>query len=230
VAAVAWELSILESAIRTEYAGTICKAICVDDDSDANQSELRMLVTEVLQDAVEQISPLIDAAWNDCIVKLLTSKCSAPLSAVKGVAATYRMTNRPPPTQASPFVATVLRPLREFNVEFGQRVPGRVGARWKHQIVVAVSDRYAAAVEELLTTVQRTEVALSSRRARRVTTAGGLSDGDKVKLQVYLDYQRFAQSVIDVGVEPASVIGLSRLQTLTAEGETFAQKSSENGT
>jgi conserved oligomeric Golgi complex subunit 2 len=230
VAAVAWELSILESAIRTDYTGTIWKAISIDDDSDTNQSELRTLVAEVLQDAVEQISPLIDSAWNDCIVKLLTSKCSAPLSAVKGVAATYRMTNRPPPTQASPFVATVLRPLKEFNGEFGQRVPGRVGARWKQQIVVTVSDRYAAAVEELLTTVQRTEVALSSRRARRVTTAGGMSDGDKVKLQVYLDYQRFAQSVVEVGVEPASVIGLSRLQTLTAEGETFAQKSSENGT
>jgi conserved oligomeric Golgi complex subunit 2 len=230
VAAVTWELSILESAIRADYTATVCRALCIDDDSDTSQSELRTLVTEVLQDAVEPISPLIDSAWNDCIVKLLTSKCSAPLSAVKGVAATYRMTNRPPPTQASPFVATVLRPLKEFNGDFGQRIPGRVGARWKHQIVVTVSGRYAAAVEELLTTVQRTEVALSSRRARRVTTAGGMSDGDKVKLQVFLDYQRFAQSVVEVGVEPASVIGLSKLQTLTAEGEIFAQKSSENGT
>mmetsp|Transcript_6717 Transcript_6717/g.7785 ORF Transcript_6717/g.7785 Transcript_6717/m.7785 type:complete len:91 (+) Transcript_6717:200-472(+) len=52
--------------------------------------------------------------WNELIVSILTTRCTAPLSAVKGVAATYRMTNRPPPTQASPFVHTILRPIREF--------------------------------------------------------------------------------------------------------------------
>jgi hypothetical protein len=226
---VAWELNVLESTLRTHYVDVVCKALETDVNSGGpSNSELKTLVADVLHDAVEQISPLVDSAWNGCIVKLLTTKCSAPLAAVKGVAATYRMTNRPPPTQASPFVATVLRPIKEFGSEFEQRIPDSVGSRWKHQIVATVSDRYATAVEELLTTVQRTEVALSSRRARRVTS-GGMSDGEKVKLQLYLDFEKFVQSVIEAGVDPGSVIGLSKLRSLTAEGQSFAPKCDENG-
>jgi hypothetical protein len=228
VGAVAWELTVLESAIRSQYVDVVCEALEAGNNGSKTNTELRTLVTEVLQDAVEQVAPLVDSAWNECIVKLLTAKCSAPLSAVKGVAATYRMTNRPPPTQASHYVATVLRPLKEFISEFDQRVPDQVGSRWKHQIISTVSDGYATAVGELLTTVQRTEVALSSRRARRVTS-GGLSDGEKVKLQVYLDYEKFVQSVIEIGVDPESVIGLSKLRTLTSEGQTFAARCNENG-
>jgi hypothetical protein len=51
-----------------------------------------------------------------------------------------------------------------------------------------------------------------------------MSDGEKVKLQLYLDYQLFATNVRDVGVEPATVIGLSRLQELTAEGERLQEQ------
>lgn len=229
VAVVAWELHVLEMALRRPYVDAVCQAIVspnVDEPSSTHSAELIALVTEVLEDAAQLIVPLVDSAWNDIIVKLLTAKCSGPLAVVKGVAATYRMTNRPPPTQASPFVATVLRPLKEFNQEFAKRTPDRVGARWKHQIVATVADRYAAAVEDLLATVQRTEVALSSRRARRVTS-GGMSDGEKVKLQLYLDCVRFAESVAEVGVDPTTVRGLSQLTSLTAEGGDFAQRISD---
>jgi hypothetical protein len=51
------------------------------------------------------------------------------------------MTNRPPPTQASPFVVSILRPLKEFDQEFSNRTPERVGSRWKQQIVVATDRR-----------------------------------------------------------------------------------------
>ena len=226
VAAVSWELTILDSTIRHDYVETICNAIA-GGTSTSGTSEIRGLVSDVLKESSERIQPLIDRAWNEQIVKILTSKCSAPLAAVKGVAATYRMTNRPPPTQASPFVITILRPLKEFCQEFVHRTPERVGARWKHQIVVTVTDRYAAAVEELIATVERTELALNSRRARR-TAAGGMRDGEKVKLQLYLDYKTYAQTVQEVGVDPASVIGLSKLEKATADGEDLLNKT-ENG-
>lgn len=228
VAAVAWELTILDSTFRHDYVNTVCTALETADATLAEQAEIRTIVAEVLSDASDQIHPLIDKAWNEHVVELITAKCSKPLAAVKGVAATYRMTNRPPPTQASPFVATILRPLKEFSKDFSNRTPDRIGSRWKHQVVVAVADRYAAAVEELITTVQRTEEALSNRRARR-TAGGGMRDGEKVKLQLYLDYQMFAQNVREAGVDPATVIGLSKLRDLTAEGEGLMQQI-QNGT
>jgi hypothetical protein len=167
-------------------------------------------------------------SWNDVIVNNLTEKCSGPLAAVKGVAATYRMTNRPPPTHASPFVATILRPLKEFDEEFKRKTPPQVGMRWKQMIVTTVAHRYSAAVEELIATVQRTEEALKNRKARR-TSIGGMSDGEKVKLQLYLDYKEFAQNVEDVGVNVATVEGVSKLKDLTIAAESLYQRNHANG-
>ena len=232
VAAVAWELAILDSSIRTDYVDQVChalqeKAALTDrgkPESTAEEStELRGLISDVLAEASAQIQPVIDKSWNQIIVKLLTAKCSGPLSAVKGVAVMYRMTNRPPPTQPSSFVPTIFRPLNDFSKSFRNRTPEMIGAKWKQQIVVSVADRYAAAVDELLTTVQRTEVALKNRKARRIA-AGGMSDGEKLKLQVYLDFKCFHLSVRDVGVEPATVLGLSKLKELTAEGESLQSR------
>jgi hypothetical protein len=55
-----------------------------------------------------------------------------------------------------------------------------------------------------------------------------MSDGEKVKLQLYLDFLTFSQSVREVGVDPATVIGLSKLRDLTAEGEQLREKN-QNG-
>jgi phosphoenolpyruvate carboxylase len=126
------------------------------------------------------------------------------------------MTNRPPPTQPSPFVPTILRPLVNFIAEFRHRIPPPVGIRWKIAIVSIVAERYSAAVEELIATIQRTEVALQSRRARR-TVAGGMSDGEKAKLQLNLDFKEFVKSVQLVGVDPATVEGVIKLEKLTQE-------------
>lgn len=220
VAAVAWELTVLESALMHEYVDTVCSSM------EELADDLRPMVVEVFKEATQQIHPVIDKAWNEIIVNILTTKCSGPLAAVKGVAATYRMTNRPPPTQASHWVVTILRPLQEFCQQFTNRIPDRVGSRWKQQIVVTVSDRYAAAVKELLTTVERTENALRTRRTaqRRQASGSSLSDGEKVKLQVYLDYLVFLESVRQVGIDPGTVIGLTQLKELTSTGAELQQR------
>lgn len=122
------------------------------------------------------------------------------------------------PTQASPFVSMILRPLQDFDENFSSRTPPQVGSDWKVHVVSIVSERYSSAVEELLETVKRTEDALKNRKARRFTT-GGMSDGEKVKLQLYLDYKEFAQNVSDIGVDVSSIEGLLTLKTLAVEAE-----------
>mmetsp|Transcript_13511 Transcript_13511/g.31764 ORF Transcript_13511/g.31764 Transcript_13511/m.31764 type:complete len:821 (-) Transcript_13511:438-2900(-) len=214
VAAVAWELAILEASLLHDYVSTICEAL---SSGDTPNSELRSLVSEVLKEASNQIHPLVHRSWNQVIVKLLIDKCSGVLGAVKGVVATYRMTNRPPPTQASPYVKTILRPLREFIDEVSLQVPEHIGNQWKVAVITDITDRYAVAVEELITTVRRTEVALQNRRTRRVAS-GGVSDGDKVKLQLFLDFEAFCEDMKEVGVDPSIVEGVSKLKELTKEG------------
>lgn len=216
VAAVAWELAILETCLSHEYVSTICDALGSGDNTISEQKEVRTLVSGVFGEASGKIRPLVEHAWNDIIVKLLVEKCSGVLAAVKGVVATYRMTNRPPPTHASPYVKTILRSLKEFSNVFSLRTPEYIGNEWQVSVLTAVTDRYGVAVEELITTVQRTEVALQNRRTRRAAT-GGTSDGDKVKLQLLLDFQAFCQYVQELGVDPSSIKGIAKLRTLTEE-------------
>ena len=51
-----------------------------------------------------------------------------------------------------------------------------------------------------------------------------MSDGEKVKLQLYLDYKEFAQNVSDVGIDVAEVEGVVDLATLTAEAASLTSE------
>ncbi len=227
VAAVAWGMAVLEICLTDHYRETVIAAVASKDvglqsnvyNTEEELEELRNLISEVLYEASKDISPFISKCWMEVISGILTVKCCSPLAAVKGVAATYRMTNRPPPAQASHFVSTILRPLKEFDDVFSSRTPTEVKSIWKQNVVSIVSERYSTAVEELLETVRRTEEALKSRKARRTPGTVGMSDGDKVKLQLLLDFQEFSRGIADVGIDGQTVEGLMKLKSLTEEAE-----------
>jgi len=242
VAAVSWELSVLQSYVAGDYISSVCQKVALpppsDNDSEGvpnkeEEEELNSLVRQILSDTCADLSPLIDRMWNELIVSILTARCTAPLSAVKGVAATYRMTNRPPPTQASPFVHTILRPIREFISTFAAgKTPAQVGSGWKVNIVSTVAEGYGVAVAELIETVQRTEEALKNRKARgnRMASGGGgkmMSDGEKVKLQLYLDREEFVRCVEEVGVDSELVEGVRELRRLTDSAEDLYRKTAK---
>merc|ERR1739844_873668 len=97
------------------------------------------------------------------------------------------------------------------------------GFLWKKKIVDTVSEKYSTAVSELIDTVQRTEEALKNRKARRAL-AGGMSDGEKVRLQLYLDQIAYQTSVEDMGVTSSEVEGVQSLISLTEAAEELHQK------
>ncbi len=234
VAALSWDMTILETCIKHDYVNKVAKSVMPTNDSslrnitqspDSHSDEIKSLIEGALVEVTEGIFPFINKCWDDIIVNILIKECSEPLAAVKGVAATYRMTNRPPPTQASPFVATILRPLKEFESRFSNRIPHQVGFEWKRKVVASVAEKYCAAVSELTETVQRTEEALKNRKARR-TAAGGMSDGEKVKLQLLLDQREFSSNVAEIGISMESVKHVQTLITLTKSAETLLQNNS----
>jgi len=218
VAAVAWDMTILESSLTSDYTELVTGIIAPTDNennsnSEEERNELGTIVSEVLSETTQDLSPLIISAWSE-ITEILTKQCSAPLAAVKGVAATYRMTNRPPPKQSSPFVSTVLRPLKDFDTEFSNRTPPQIGDNWKIEIVKIVSESYSDAVEKLIVTVKQTEEALRKRKARK-SNAGGMTDGEKVMLQLHLDTQEFKMRAGEVGIDTGAIEGILKLETLT---------------
>ena len=53
-----------------------------------------------------------------------------------------------------------------------------------------------------------------------------MSDGDKVKLQLYLDFQDYSRHLQELGVDLSSVEAIGKLKTLTGEAE---QLQKQNG-
>ena len=237
VAAVSWELTILATTLSHDYLEVITNTVCPQDDKSRHCTynttpeldELKFLASDIILESSRGIAPLVLHSWNVLIVDNLTSQCCAPLSAVKGVAATYRMTNRPPPTQASPFVSTILRPLAEFDKTYMSRTPPEIGNEWKCTVISSVSDKYSLAVEELIATVKRTEEALKGRATRR-TMAGGMSDGEKVKLQLFLDHREYRKHVTNLlggDSELTWIEGLVKLGELTKDAEELFLRTTE---
>lgn len=120
-------------------------------------------------------------------------------------------------------MATILRPLKEFDSSYSSRTPPQIGDEWKYSVIGTVAERYSVAVEELIATVKRTEEALKSRKTRRMM-AGGMSDGEKVKLQLYLDHMEFKSHVEELGVDTDRVAGLVELRDLTQEAESLYEQ------
>ena len=133
LAIVSWEMTILDTCMTHDYLDVVAKTVCPADsesiksthNSSSELEEIRSLSSEVLFESSRDISPLIEHSWNKLIVDNLISQCCVPLSAVKGVAATYRMTNRPPPTQVNHLVLTVFSQSVTHSFHFCMKiVPG----------------------------------------------------------------------------------------------------------
>lgn len=89
--------------------------------------ELRGLVEEGLREALAPFEASVARAWA-LLHAQVAGACAAPLEAgVKGIAATYRMTNKRPPERACPYVARVLEPLRALAPEVEGRCVMRCG-------------------------------------------------------------------------------------------------------
>ena len=224
VASVSCDAHTFKSWIVSDYLQVIQSAVSVtlkpkDESMGGSLNELISLCKEVLVDASQDLELIVTRSWDDVITQALIKKCMAPIAAVKGIAATFRMTNRPPPTLASPFVVTIVRPLKEFNSTYATRVPQCVGSRWKERILSSLAEKYCSSVAELIETVQKTEEALKNRKSRK-TAISGLSDGDKVKMQLYLDSQEFLRQVQQLDLDPTySIEGLRVLLSLTEDGK-----------
>ena len=56
-----------------------------------------------------------EAVW-DRVSTMLSGDCKKGLTAVRAIAAKYRMTNKPPPDAPSPYVETILQPLKQVTI------------------------------------------------------------------------------------------------------------------
>jgi hypothetical protein len=184
---------------------------------------------------------------NSVLLKIQTNiaaECKALLSAgganvagpIRAIASRYRMTNKPAPDTPSPYVETVLRPLKTFLKKHSAMLDLVLTAgdgastqylQWVRVILEASSQTFALQVQSLMETVRTMDSSLQSRRKMlqlgEGSGAGSMTDSEKISLQVQLDVNAYAADVYAVmaGLDPAwrakSAIEFVALDQLLAE-------------
>lgn len=167
---------------------------------------------------------LIAVSWiQDCVVAL---------NGVTAVTARYRMTNKPPPQQPSPYVLEILAPLKTFIETHAQSADICSAAdsteQWVAEIVEQVTNQFLLRVQALIETVKSMDAALNKRANKMKPAVTGaaagaslLSDSEKILLQLYLDVQSYRTLIADVGVNVQNITCLEQLLNAVADGGKF---------
>ena len=157
-----------------------------------------------LRAALEEAAAQLEALQRDLLQQVaagVSEKCKDGLKFMRGIIATYRMTNRPMPSQPSQYVPGILGPFREF-LE-GRKAQLDAGAR---SVLVqatadAVSDRFNEVAADLLQTVAQTDASLKKLKKQPGAAGAGASDADKMRAQLFLDVEEFGRELVAVGAQ-----------------------------
>jgi len=193
-------------------------------------SYLRVQLAQDLSQVPSKMLSQIDSGFQSSLVTLekllpdilmvmsqeLCVSCTDALQPLRGILATYRMTNKPPPTQHSRFVPNVLKPLRSFlYTKHGSLMSKNAKVKIAEIVSNVVSKKYYEMAKDLLESVKKAEDVLrrlslgkggnlsteSSNPLSKSTTNTLSSDSQKIGLQLYLDVSKFKSEIESFDVD-----------------------------
>lgn len=187
--------------------------------------EVHELVKKSLSHGAKSLKDLLPLVIKS-VVDTFTQKAEEDLKQLKGIAATYRMTNKPLPVRHSPYVSAVLRPLKSFLDS--ERAATYLTDEIRHQLLqhaaFEITDRYYECAKELVDMVRKTETSLQKIRMGAQKRAGAsldvsetnVSDSDKVCMQLFLDNQEYGRNLAALGIDAVNIPAYCRLWNLVA--------------
>ncbi|WVZ61273.1 hypothetical protein U9M48_011175 [Paspalum notatum var. saurae] len=175
-------------------------------------TEVLNLVKQSILQAVEPLKELLPAIMN-VMIGIIVKKSNEDLKHLKGITATYRMTNKLP-VRHSPYVSGILHPLKVF-LE-GERIH-YLSEDDKTKLCRGSTDKITAMyydlVSEVVTVARKTESSLQRLRQgaqRRVGASTDssdniISDTDKICMQLFLDIQEYARNLRAIGIDAREI-------------------------
>jgi hypothetical protein len=115
--------------------------------------------SECISIGVEQLRGDTMPRLTAALVAAVVERCLEALKQLKGITATFRMTNKPLPTRHSHFVPGILAPLRAFvDADRAKALTPASRKELAFGVSDGVSARYGEMAAELVMTVKKTEV------------------------------------------------------------------------
>ncbi len=166
------------------------------------------LIEESLQDSYSAITDQLPK-FSKIVTDDITEQCAVHIKAVNDLPRLYRRTNREVPSKASSYVNTMMKPLQQFNMEHGSVIGEDNWQQWVEVILGSLAEQYLSITNDVLTSVKKMEESL--KRLKRGKGAGssagsqGMTDDDKIRLQLFLDVKDLGQQITTLGLDPESI-------------------------
>nr|XP_038953933.1 conserved oligomeric Golgi complex subunit 2 isoform X3 [Rattus norvegicus] len=158
-------------------------------------------ISAALEDSQSALSAHVPAL-SSRIVQDLSESCFGYLKSALEVPRLYRRTNKEVPSTASSYVDSALKPLYQLQSGHGDKVQPAVMQRWLQEALSDSTHKYFETVSDVLSSVRKMEESLKRlKQARRspatnpVSSSGGMSDDDKIRLQLALDVEHLGEQV-----------------------------------
>ncbi|XP_059657376.1 conserved oligomeric Golgi complex subunit 2-like [Cornus florida] len=202
------DLNGLAVEICGDYLGHVLELL------NSCSTEVLDLVKQSILQGGNLLKDLVPLVMN-AIIETLVEKSVEDLRQLKGITATYRMTNKPLPVRHSPYVAGVLRPLKAFLD--GERAATYLTREIRNELLrgaaFEITGRYHELAADLVSAARKTESALQKLRQGAQKRGGASSDvsdhnvsnTDKICMQLFLDIQEYGRNLFSLGVDAAEI-------------------------
>lgn len=202
------DINCLASEVCGDYLGQVLQIL-----SSCSAAVLDSVKQSILHGgkSLEDLVPLVI----NTIIEALVEKSVEDLRQLKGITATYRMTNKPLPVRHSPYVSAVLRPLKVL-LE-GERATMYLTRETRNELLLGaateITGRYYELAADLVSVARKTESSLQRIRQGAQRRAGAssdvsdnnVSDTGKICMQLFLDIQEYGRNLAALGVEAATI-------------------------
>ncbi|PKA55238.1 hypothetical protein AXF42_Ash003875 [Apostasia shenzhenica] len=193
-------------------------------------TDVLVLVRRSISLAVSSLEASLPAVM-DALIDGIAERCVEDLKQLKGITATYRMTNKLP-VRHSPYVSGILRPLKAFLD--GERLvylSKKLINELLHSTTERITNRYYEMAADVVNLARKTESSLlrlrqgAQRRAGASSDAldNNISDTEKICMQLFLDIQEHGRNLAALGVKATDIPAYTSLWQLVAPEDKQSQ-------
>ncbi|XP_042426787.1 conserved oligomeric Golgi complex subunit 2-like isoform X2 [Zingiber officinale] len=218
------DITVLVGEICGDYLGQVLQAL------GSCSGEVVDLVRQSILQAGRTLEDLLPSVL-DTMIEAIVEKSVEDLRQLKGVTATYRMTNKLP-VRPSPYVSLILRPLKVFfEGELMKFLTKDAQNQLLHGATEKITTRYYELASDTVNVARKTESSLlrlrqgAQRRVGATSDAqdNNISDTEKICMQLFLDIQEYGRNLSAMGVEATEISAFRSLWQCVAPEDRQSQ-------
>nr|XP_028579830.1 conserved oligomeric Golgi complex subunit 2 isoform X2 [Podarcis muralis] len=174
--------------------------------------------------ALEDSKDSLLGCWptlNNKLIQELSDSCFGCLKSAVEIPRLYRRTNKEVPTKALPYVDAALKPFHQLKNDYKDTLKPAVIEQWLEGALGKSTQKYFETISDILNSVKKMEESLKRlKQARKTVTAnstapnGGMSDDNKIRLQLALDVEHFGIQIQKMGLQLSNIKSFSALSEL----------------